>query len=346
MDQKLPVILSVMAAALTSCTQIIQQPEAQELVFSAVASHSAKSIISTTNYPLDEPFAVEAVYYPEEEDATSSIFMARETVQYSSGKAVWKTRNQYYWPKNGTLLFYAGSPIVPQVSVSADKGVEADWTAVTPEQTQTDLCFAKVTERCKAHSSAVPIVFSHALSQICFKARSLANYSSSSQDGQFVQTNEIKILLDSVKLSGLAARGHFTQVPLQWTIDSSHKAEYLVFRSSKGAELGMGSNDTPLLYTLNTLLLLPQSLGKDAQLMEWHRVAVHSSITDTGTGQTVSEQSYTLSQSSVIPLSPYCPNWLMDFKYTFRLALGMEETEMTTAITDWTEPNEIIIGDE
>ena len=347
MIKRLLYISILLAAMLASCTKITQGPEAQELVFSAVASHSVKGIISTTNYPLDEPFAVEAVYIPTPEDgAQSKMFITGETVRYNSDQAVWKTRNEYFWPENGTLLFYAGSPIIPQLTVSADKGVEIDWAAPTVEQTQTDLCFASATENCKSHASAVPIVFSHGLSQICIKARCLENYSYSRKENNLVQANVIKVILDSVKICGIVSKGHFTQEPLRWTTDPSYTADYQVFRSDEGLELGIDRYDNPILNTVGTLLLIPQNLGKKAVIKVWYHVWVRSSVTNADTGQIVSDETYTIPQYSEISLGLYCPNWLMDYKYTFRLAIGMEETQMATAITDWTETKERIIGDE
>ena len=81
------------AIALASCSKSIPGPayKAKELmVFSAVASHSVKNIITTTNYPLDEPFIVQAVYYPDGNDGSKGEeFMTRETVHYVHGEALW-----------------------------------------------------------------------------------------------------------------------------------------------------------------------------------------------------------------------------------------------------------------
>lgn len=318
----------------------------ESMVFSAVASHSVKSIITTTNYPLDEPFAVEAVYYPHWQSTGGSRFMSGEIVEYHFEDATWRPRHDYYWPQNGSLVFYAGSPILPEVTFSTEHGVEADWSIPSGEDTQTDFCYAKAVEDCAAHPVSVPVVFNHALSQICFKARTQANYSYSRTEDNMIQANVITTVLDSVKLRGVISRAQFTQEPLGWTHDLSETAEYVVYRSEEGLPLHCDRYDTPILYSLSTMLLIPQKLRDEIIIEEWHHEVVRSSITDSVTKEIVSDETYTVPYNSSLHLSDYCTEWLMDFKYTFRIAVGQDSTEITSAVTDWTETKEIIIGDE
>ncbi len=344
----------VLALALTSCSRSISDLAIQEkLVFSAVASHSVslqrKSIITTTNYPLDEPFVVGAVHYPDGDDSSKGkSFMTMEPIRYDFENMLWKSDNEFFWPNKGKIVFYAGSPILPQVTVSPDNGVEADWSIRDIEATQTDLCFARTVEDCELHSSVVPIVFIHALSQVCIKARTIKNYSHSYSEGNLVQANVIRILLDSVKVHGIVSDGHFTQIPREWSYDPADTVGYTVFKSEKGLNLKVDRFDNPELEPLNTVLLIPQTLSDNARIEEWHHAEVRTSITDTTTGQIVSDMSYTIPQSSVIYFHDICEKWIMDFKYTIRLAVGTngDKSTLAVAVTDWTETKEMILGDE
>ena len=349
MDKRLPIIFLV-ACALAACTQNIKTPLAeQQLVFSAVASHSVKNIITTTNYPLDEPFAVEAVHFPDGDDSAGGVsFMTMEPVSYSFGENLWRTEKEFFWPAKGKMVFYAASPILPQVSIDPLNGVEADWSIPDSAATQTDLCFARTIEECEMHPSIVPIVFIHALSQICFKARTQRNYSSSYTEGNYVQANIINIVLDSVKIHGIVSAGQFAQKPRKWTCDPADTVSYTVFSSKAGLPLRVDRYDNPILESIGTMLFLPQILSDDAILEEWHHVDVRTSVTDKTTGEIVSDLSYTIPKYSVISLGDYCERWIMDFKYTVRLALGLDQDACTVAVavTDWTETKEIILGDE
>ena len=230
----------LLVLALASCVKNTMDPVAPEpMVFSAVASHSTKGIITTTNYPIDEPFVVEAVHYDDDTGFSGGdVFMTRETVQYDMGKGIWKTKDDYFWPLDGKLRFYAGSPVIPEVSVTRENGVTASWDIPSGEYTQTDLCFAEVEENCSSHSASVPIIFSHALSQVCIKARTIKHYSYSRSVDNLIQANIITVVLDSVKIGGIISKGRFTQNPLGWTLDGGQKSEYTVFSSKKGQELG------------------------------------------------------------------------------------------------------------
>lgn len=334
--------------ALASCSENIPDPAgAQLMVFSAVASHTTKGIISTTSYPIDEPFVVEAVWYSDGKKESAGVpYVQSEKVSFDRESVTWKTARDHYWPDTGHIHFYAGSPAVPGMTVSADHGVEADWAIESRDDLFTDLCFAEVNEDCLSHSVAVPVVFSHALSQICIKARPLKHYSFSQSDKQMVQANVITVVLDSVFVSGVISAGHFTQEPLGWTTDPSRRSRYKVFGGDKGLVLGCDRYENPILTVIGTMLFIPQVIPGDAMLEEWHHVVIRSSITNTYTGEIISDITYSLPQSSSIRLADYCTRWAMDNKYTFRLAVGMEESELAATVTDWTETREIILGDE
>lgn len=334
--------------ALSSCVKnVIDSVDPDPMVFSALASHSTKGIITTTNYPLDVPFVVKAVHYPKGfESAQSDVLIDQQTVQYNFEDGFWKTDRTYLWPVLGSVRFFAGSPIIPEIQISEQNGVVADWTIETYDQTQTDLCFAEVDENCSIHSALVPIVFSHALSQVCFKARTLKQYSYSRVDNNLIQSNIISVVLDSIKIGGIVSRGHFTQKPRKWEYDPGQTTEYVVFKSDEGLELKCDRYDSPILTKLNNMLLIPQTIGSGAYIREWHHMVVRTSITDKTTGTIISDMTYNIPKDKIIPLALYGREWETDYKYTYRIAVGYEEPEVAMAITDWTETKEIIIGDE
>ena len=102
----------------------------------------------------------------------------------------------------------------------------------------------------------------------------------------------------------------------------------------------------PILENLTTMLLIPQNLSSNVVLEEWHHSTVRTSITDIVTGKIVSDVVYSIPKTSSIQLAKYCKGWAPDYKFTFRVAMGMDDTEIKTAVTDWLETREIIPGDE
>ena len=317
--------------------------------FSAVASHTTKSIITTTSYPYNVPFVVGAVHYPNlKNDTDSKVFMQNELVSYDFGQSVWKPASDYFWPVTGRVHFFAGSPVVAQLSISPFNGVEADWTIDSMEDGQVDLCFGESTESCSNHPVTVPIVFNHALSQVCFKARTIKNYSFVQAANNTIQSTVISVVLDSVKVHNVINKGHFTQYPVFWTLDQNSTADYTVFSSKTGLELTCDRFENPILNKLGAMLFIPQYVSKQATMEEWHHIEVRISMKDSTTGEVSSDMTYSVPRSSVIPLARICDRWLMDYKYTYHLILGLEDedTDLNVAVTDWTETREIILGNE
>lgn len=351
MRRKPVIILITLALAFASCSMGTHDSITREtMVFSAVASHSnVKGIITTTNYPVDVPFIVEAVHYPEGiAQSAGSSYVSDETISYDAVHGVWRPEGDIFWPANGDVVFYAGSPILHQVRLTPDKGVVADWEINTLEDSHVDLCVAKTTEKCEDHPTVVPIVFSHALSQVCFKARCLQNYSTSQRVDDMVQADVITVVLDSVKVTDVLSKGHFTQSPFGWEVDPVHTAGYTVYSNPQGLELRCDRYDNPVLNYLNTVLMIPQVLSGDARIEEWHHCVVRSSVTNVNTGEIVSDVTYPVSGHSSIPIRLCGEKWNPDYKYTYRIAVGLqsENTVISLAVTDWTETKEIILGDE
>ena len=75
-------------------------------------------------------------------------------------------------------------------------------------------------------------------------------------------------------------------------------------------------------------------------------MVVRTSVTNKPTGTIESDMTSTMPSSATIPLALYAREWETNYKYTYRIAVGFEETEVTMAVTDWMETREIIIGDE
>ena len=345
MGKRQAIILISAAVALASCTVNTRYPVAQQrVVFSAVASHT-RGIISTTNYPVTVPFVVEAVHHPAGSGATNSL-MSGLKVEYDYENGWWQTEDELFWPQDGEVVFYAGSPVIPQVSVNPEKGVEADWSIYTLDEAQVDLCIAKTTVRCAEHSALVPIVFNHALTQVCVKARTLRHYSTSQRVDNIVQADIITVVLDSVKITGVISEGHYTQNPQNWVTDPAKTAEYTIYSSQNGLELGCDRYDNPVLNYLNSVLLIPQILPDEARIEEWHHCVVRSSVTDVTTGTIISDVTYSIPGFATLPIRNCCHKWIPDYKYTFRVAVGMEESTLNLAVTDWIETREIILGDE
>ncbi len=345
MGKRLAIILMNVALLAASCTVNTRYPmPGDRIVFSAVASHT-KCIISSTSYPQDLPFVVEAVHYPEGiENDWDNIYMSGARIEYDAKNSWWRPTEEFLWPNDGDVVFYAASPAIPQIRISPEKGLETDWSISSFEEAQVDLCYAKAIENCKLHSAVVPIVFDHALTQICIKVRPLKQYSKLLVSDNLLQSDEMTVVLDSVKISGVICEGHFTQEPMNWVTNPS-VTTYTVFNKPSGLALECDNTNTPVLTPLDPLLLIPQLLPETSRIDEWHHTVVHSTLTDLTTGSVLQDLTYEVPGEAHIPIWNCCQKWLPDYKYTFRLAVGLENSVLSLAVTDWIETREIILDE-
>lgn len=188
-------ILAVTTCAFIGCTKnevksISDNPQAVRFL-PLNGKHSTKGMVYGTTYPADLPFGTLAYYLPSEKnwnankaDATLYIPISKvvNKANATSGSA-WEVEGKtYYWPKSGSLTFFAYSPFAYQEtsggnlaieSLSGNDGIQIVDYDVDAHQ-DTDFMVADIAKDKKANDNqpgsslynGVPIVFRHKLSQI------------------------------------------------------------------------------------------------------------------------------------------------------------------------------------
>lgn len=187
-------ILAVTTCAFIGCTKnevrsISDNPQAVRFL-PLNGKHSTKVMVDDTTYPKDLPFGTLAYYLP---SGTWNANMANATLYIPISKvenktnatsgSAWEVEGKtYYWPKSGSLTFFAYSPFSYQEasggtlnieSLSGNDGIQIENYDVDAHQ-DTDFMVAdiakdKTANVAKPGSSlytGVPIVFRHKLSQI------------------------------------------------------------------------------------------------------------------------------------------------------------------------------------
>lgn len=188
-------ILAVTTCAFIGCTKnevrsISDNPQAVRFL-PLNGKHSTKVMVDGTTYPDNLPFGTLAYYLPSGKwdanmaDATLYIPISKVVVNQSgatSGSA-WEVEGKtYYWPKSGSLTFFAYSPFsyaeggdlaVTAITSPANDGIQiVDYDVDAHQATDfmvADIAKDKTANVVKPGSSlytGVPIVFRHKLSQI------------------------------------------------------------------------------------------------------------------------------------------------------------------------------------
>lgn len=189
-------ILAVTTCAFIGCTKnevrsISDNPQAVRFL-PLNGKHSTKVMFDGTTYPADLPFGTLAYYLPSGNwdanmaDATLYIPISKvvnpNPSTTTSGSA-WEVEGKtYYWPKSGSLTFFAYSPFsyaeggdlaVTAITSPANDGIQIVDYDVDAHQA-TDFMVAKIARDKTANEvtpgsslyTGVPVVFQHKLSQI------------------------------------------------------------------------------------------------------------------------------------------------------------------------------------
>lgn len=307
------ILIVIAALAMVSCMkETIVTRDA--ITFAPVAEKSTKTIIDGTTYPDGKSFVVSAYH-----NGTDTYFSDLEAA-YSitqDGTKLWETSTAEYWPLGGSLKFNAYSPAsvsdITDIAIDSDGISVTDYTIQTTDQMTTDLCYASATvPDCANHPESVPLVFSHALSQVVFRVKAAAYYTNTT------------ISLTSLSLSGIYSVGDFSGG--KWFIDQETEHTY-TFSSVSTALTYSGT--TPEVADVCNYLYLPQTFGPNAALRVGYSVT-----------QRVSDTDYTLTNPPVsIPLSGSISKWEPGKKYIYTINIGMDMITFTATAQGWTEAN-------
>ena len=291
---------------LSACSKSEADRPDNTISFAPVAAKPTKTIISGTTYPTSESFVVSAFH-----NGTAAYFEDL-TATYSNSNSLWATTEAQYWPLGGSLDFIAYSPASAGLTIDASDGVTAtDYTVQTTAQMTTDLCYASATVAdCSNHPDAVPLTFSHALSQIVFRVKAAGYYTTN--------TTTVTLSMTSLSLSGIYSVGDFAAGA--W---SNQDSAYTYTLSNSATSLTYDGNNDPNVIDVCAYLYLPQTISADARLNVGYTIT-----------QTVSGTPYTIENPPVsIPLRNTVTEWQPGKKYIYTINIGLDNLITFTAST-------------
>ena len=302
--------LTVLALFASACTKGDWQKDA--ISFAPVASKPTKAIISGTTYPTGESFKVSAFH-----NGTAAYFEGLTASRISDN--LWETSSTQYWPLGGSLTFNAYSPASANATISASGVSVSGYTIQNTTQMETDFCYASATvANCDSHPNAVPLAFSHALSQVVFRVKAAGYYSTN--------TTTVSLAMTSLSLSGICSVGDFSSG--SW---SNWATPYTYTLSNAITPLTYDGEHEPETIVICSYLFVPQEIPADAN------INVGYSIT-----QTISGVDYSLANPPVsIALRNTVTEWQPGKKYVYTLNIGLNNLiNFTASAANWGDPIE------
>ena len=352
--KKMLFLAAVSAIALTSCVNEENfegpKPQAQVMRFDAPVMKQTrakvKGEINGVHYNKQEDFKIFCKIYKEAFngwDASTGIMDYFKpdgdvATNEGNGSQYWSTKTTYYWPDaEYRLAFAAYSPAEmgtnPEKIEFTANGLQIkDFQTEADANNQYDLMYSdRVIDRNKKDngSSAVPLVFRHALTSIIFsseKEDENVNYTikSATLNGKFIQKADFnQNIVESV---------NFTKGTAKWenpeeATEANYKPNFDEFQVTT----------TPTQFTQGTsaLLLIPQDVPADAAVtIEYTK---SSNGVDTDNTVTIKLSDFRQEGGSEIT------TWEMGKRYVYRVAFGQNKKiyfEPTTE--DWVQVGTLI----
>lgn len=332
-------------ATVASCTknEVVSVPEQSEITFQTVATKAAEP------FDTDNKFISYAWFLPEDEEwaddpTASSAYISGAVIGYYDPPVnAWKAASTYYWPKQGSLTFFAwtvntdATPSLTNATVACTKanGItvtaydltknkNVDFMVADIEADQTDNTTAIST-----WNAGVPTVFRHALSKLEFKVVTVDN----GGNAKDYSSENVSFTLKSIALTGVNnnktyAQGNITSNHT-WT-EASPVAEISslpVYTNNDPGFTVTSAPQTLVPFANDYYIVLPQNMDADDTL------EIEYDITTNYTGIPVTEN---VSQSVKLT-EIYTSGWQPTTKYVLTIKLGINEIYWAPSVEQWTD---------
>lgn len=250
----------------------------------------------------------------------------------------WAAAKPYYWPKQGSLTFFAWTDDTPAPSVGTganvtcahDTGIKITGYSVK-DNLNKDILVAEIAKNKTKNESVtgrdwtngVPTVFRHALAKVEFKVNKRMAY------------ENVTFKVKSITLNNVSTKGTFTQgspdetTGWKWS-DWAETDNLTVFSSTTGVEVTKTANPAPAEFdALNSTgdysIVLPQNFNATPILTIVYDII--TSYTGTPVTETVIE---TKALNEI-----YTSNWESKKKYVLGITLGLNEIYWDPSVEAW-----------
>lgn len=313
-------------------------------VFASWAYYLPEGKTWDANYAVYKSKSVDQNWKPEEdEDYTvpqeyiSGAEIAYREKTKGSTEKVWKAEKTYYWPKNGSLTFFAYSLNKDNLTLAAGTGFTcAPGAGITghidlKENHNTDFLVADIAKDMKSNdkvhfTNGVPTLFKHRLSSVAFAIKTGEDY-----------TNK-KFELTNITFHNLSHYGSYGQLPEESFRPSGTKYDP-VFTSAP-QEIPYQTNFVDV-TGVDKYIFIPQTFADNATIDVVYTITTKVPKSD----DVVETVTKTIKLKELFPTvkdqttSKVSGGWEMGKKYTINLTFTLDEILWDPAVQDWEDVN-------
>lgn len=326
--------IAAACVALASCVKNevrVNAPD-KEITFQTVST-KAGAAFNKGNHFFSYAYFLEKGKNWDANHADATAYIDNADIYYHTTSRYWAAADTYYWPKQGSLTFFAwtddtADPKVvgtgAKVDCAPNTGIKIENYSVKDNPNK-DILVAGIAKDKKNNESVsgrdwdkgVPTVFRHALAKVEFNVNKRKNYSN------------VEFRVEKITLNNVFTKGTFTQgSPAEsWGWSNQDKPEGLsVFTGDEEVTTTatkLGPNTTP--GATDYFIVLPQNFDGTPTLTIVYKII--TSYTGTPVTETVTE---TKALNAI-----YTSNWECNKNYILGITLGLNEIYWDPSVEGW-----------
>lgn len=337
--KKVVLMLSA-AAALAACSknEVVPATVAGDAEITWLTAPKSKAIAAgdpRTDFSHDNVFASYAYSLTEGKKwntdyADASLYINNTLVSFKSDDDAWKSADVYYWPKSGSLTFFAWSindanldAYKNAVSCTQEDGIKANLDVVANKNVDFMVADMQADKSQNAETYAhngVPTLFRHKFSYVVFNVKTVKDYSPTKT-----------FTLNSIKFTGLDSKGTYSQLSdgtVNEKMESSEAVDQTYMQT--GAQtIGYNDDEYKTVSSVDQYLYMPQVFADGAGKNVEITYTVTTKVSDTVNHmETVTRR---------VPVNELFEKWEMGKKYTFNLRFSLDEILWDPAVENWVE---------
>lgn len=327
--------IAAACAALASCVKNevrVNSPD-QEITFQTVST-KAGAAFNKGNHFISYAYFLEKDKHWDTANLSTDAkaYIDNADIYYHTTLSYWAAADTYYWPKQGSLTFFAwtddtAAPSVgtgANVSCPPNEGIKIENYSVK-DNLNKDILVAEIAKDKKSNESVtgrdwtngVPTVFRHALAKVEFKVNKREDYPN------------VKIIVKKITLNKVSTKGTFTQgsptESRKWSAQTEPE-DLSVFTGDEEVTTTatiLNPNATP--GVKDYFIVLPQNF--DATSTSTLTIEYEIITTSTSFKETVIE---TKALNAI-----YTSNWECNKNYVLGITLGLNEIYWDPSVEAW-----------
>lgn len=339
--------IAAACVALASCVKNevrVNAPD-KEITFQTVSTKASAAFENDKHF-FSYAYFLEKGKTWDADHAKAEAYIDNALITYdtpAAGEGFWAAKDTYYWPKQGSLTFFAWTdntihhptsnpaPSVTGATVTCahDSGIKIENYSVM-DNLNKDILVAKIAKDKKSNETAtgtwkqgVPTVFRHALAKVEF------------QVNKKIDDPKVKFRVKKITLTKVSTRGTFTQYqsnpnPENWGWNGwGLKKDLIVFTGDKEvtATDDAGTFDKLTPSATDYFIVLPQGLKDKTDPKLTIEYEIITSYTSTPVTETVKD---TKDLKDI-----YKDDWKCNKNYILRITLGLNEIYWDPSVEAW-----------